>query len=187
MRFTILLFILLLSDRIVVNAQDAINFAPKLLSKELNSLKLQVNSMEGIPLTPDVARQIDRGKFFRIRNAITLYYTYIGRVNSCRAGGCTADNDNHSNGDSEYFDYFILFDSDGIVQKVRVFNYRATHGAEITAPGWLNQFTGYDGETGLSAGKDIDAISGATISVAGITSDVEMKTRLLQILIKEAK
>jgi hypothetical protein len=176
----------LLSDRIVVNAQDAINFAPKLLFKELNSLKLHGNLNE-IPLSPDIARQADKGKFFRIGNEKALYYTYIGRVNSCRAGGCTAENVNHSDGDSEYFDYFILFDRNGTVQKVRVYNYRASHGAEITAPGWLYQFVGYDGRTGLSAGKDIDAISGATISVAGITYDVERKTRLLQSLLKEAE
>jgi FMN-binding domain len=186
MRFKLILFLFLISARVGVNAQDDLNFAPKLLFKELNSLKLHGNLNE-IPLTPDIARQADMGKFFRIGNEKALYYIYIGRVNSCRAGGCTAENVNRSDGNSEYFDYFILFDRNGTVQKVRVYNYRATHGAEITATGWLNQFVGYDGRTGLSAGKDIDAISGATISVAVITYDVERKTRLLQSILNDAR
>ncbi len=45
------------------------------------------------------------------------------------------------------------------------------------AKGWLKQFTGYDGSDTLEVGKNVDAISGATISVYGITLDVQMKTR----------
>ncbi|NJM14384.1 MAG: hypothetical protein HC896_02520 [Bacteroidales bacterium] len=37
----------------------------------------------------------------------------MGRVNSCRAGGCSAPTNDAPAADSEYFDYFILFDSSG--------------------------------------------------------------------------
>jgi len=67
---------------------------------------------------------------------------------------------------------------------VRVFNYQATHGQEVSAKGWLRQFDGYDGSTVLKVGKDIDAISGATISVYGITRDVQERTRLLARIIR---
>ncbi|MCF8392078.1 MAG: FMN-binding protein, partial [Bacteroidales bacterium] len=79
--------------------------------------------------------------------------------------------------ESEYFDYFILFDAAKTVELVRVFNYQASHGQEVTAPGWLRQFVGYGGQEGLVVGREIDAISGATISADGITMDLQKRCR----------
>jgi Na+-translocating ferredoxin:NAD+ oxidoreductase RnfG subunit len=102
-------------------------------------------------------------------------------VNSCRAGGCSISGNTPANMDSEYFDYYIFFDSAKTVKQVEVFNYQATHGYEITAKGWLKQFTGFSGKDSLVVNKDIDGISGATISVYAITSDVQEKTRMLKL------
>jgi hypothetical protein len=66
------------------------------------------------------------------------------------------------------------------VELVKIFNYAATHGHEVSAKGWLKQFAGYNGSDTLQVGKNVDAISGATISVYGITLDVQMKTILLK-------
>jgi Na+-translocating ferredoxin:NAD+ oxidoreductase RnfG subunit len=87
--------------------------------------------------------------------------------------------------DFEYFDYFILFDLQARVISVRVYNYAATHGQEITAKGWLNQFTGFDGKRNLRVGKEIDSISGATISVNGMVADVQEKTAMLKSIMKQ--
>lgn len=121
------------------------------------------------------------GKFFEVTaNAGKYKYIYTGRVNSCRAGGCSTSGETSDTGNGEYFDYFILFDEGKTVQIVKVFNYQATHGYEITARGWLKQFSGHDGSEPLQVNKNVDAISGATISVNAITEDVELKTDLLQ-------
>ncbi len=117
------------------------------------------------------------GKFFRSTCGDSLLYIYIGRVNSCRAGGCSIDNHNT---EYEFFDYFIVFNSNLSVKYVNVFNYEATHGQEITARGWLKQFVGYTSGKPLQPGKNVDAISGATISVNAITEDVKAKTEMLQ-------
>jgi hypothetical protein len=130
------------------------------------------------------------GKFFTVPekgNPNQTRYIYVGRVNSCRAGGCSISFDTESFGDSEYFDYFILFGPDLSVQQVRVFNYQATHGQEVAAKGWLKQFEGYSGTGPLEVGKEIDAISGATISVYGITADVAAKTGLIQRMAENKK
>ncbi len=126
------------------------------------------------------------GKYFSInKKNVGLYqYIYVGRVNSCRAGGCSIYNDRSKEVNSEYFDYFILFDSNFKVKNVKVFNYQATHGQEITSKGWLKQFIDYNGSEQLVIGKNIDAISGATISVYAITADIEMKTNLLKNIIR---
>ena len=121
------------------------------------------------------------GKFFKVNSDVSqIKYIYTGRVNSCRAGGCSISIELPKEEESEYFDYFILFDKDKTVILVKVFNYQATHGQEVTSKGWLKQFIGHDGKESLQVGKNVDAISGATISVYAITLDVEMKTTLLK-------
>ena len=112
-------------------------------------------------------------------------YIYVGRVNSCRSGGCSNPALTMNLETSEYFDYLIVFDSNLSVQLVKVYNYQATHGHEVTNKGWLKQFQGYDGSRSLTVGKSIDAISGATVSVYSITDDIQDKTKLLKRLIQE--
>ena len=84
--------------------------------------------------------------------------------------------------DFEYFDYFIIFDETLVVKKIRVFNYQATHGHEVGGNGWLKQFIGYDGQEKLEYGKNIDSISGATISANAITYNVQESCRYLDLL-----
>lgn len=86
--------------------------------------------------------------------------------------------------ENEYFDYCIYFDKDITVKTVKVTSYRATHGHEVTAKSWLKQFIGFSGKEELRPGKEIDAISGATISVYAITADIEHKTKVLKEFIK---
>jgi Na+-translocating ferredoxin:NAD+ oxidoreductase RnfG subunit len=106
-------------------------------------------------------------------------------VNSCRAGGCSNPALPASGLEtSEYFDYFVVFDGNLSIQQVKVYNYQATHGQEVTNKGWLKQFQGYNGERQLNVGKNIDAISGATVSVYAITNDIQEKTQLLKKIVE---
>jgi hypothetical protein len=125
------------------------------------------------------------GQFFRVQSPEKGGFAWVGRVNSCRAGGCSdsklpADPVDLS---AEFFDYFILFDVHGSIRSVRVFNYQASHGHGIMSRGWLRQFNGYSGDKKLEPGKNVDAISGATISVQAITADVERRTLFLKTFI----
>lgn len=132
-------------------------------------------------ITGNSNRSEPGGAFYKIRHGDSLMgYLYTGRVNSCRKGGCSVPDYIDLAGDHEFFDYFVLFSPSKKVLQVVVHNYEATHGHEITAKGWLKQFTGYDGRKPLTAGKEIDAISGATISVQGIVEDISEKCALLQ-------
>lgn len=165
-------------------AQSDVNYQHKALIEALQ--KVGITDMSAIKemAVPDSIfskNQVD-GKYFLVKeNKVSpCQYIYVGRVNSCRSGGCSISNERHRNGNSEYFDYFILFDKNKTVHTVKVFNYQATHGHEITAKGWLKQFIGHDGSEPLQVDKNIDAISGATISVYAITFDVETKTKILK-------
>jgi hypothetical protein len=136
--------------------------------------------LEEIICNSKIQREI-QGKFFRNKSEVSeVKYVFVGRVNSCRAGGCSISGHVPDNLESEYFEYFIFFDSSKTVRLVNVYNYQATHGYEITSKGWLKQFAGFSGKDTLEVDKNIDGISGATVSVYAITSDVQVKTRLLK-------
>lgn len=172
-----------------INSNDGeeINFNPRLLHKELSALLSGEDFRMHELQLPDsiVGNNRVNGKFFTIMcRQSEKYLAYIGRVNSCRTGGCSNRAGNNPEGEYEYFDYFILFDSQKRITVVRVYNYEASHGQEIMVKGWLNQFIGFNGTKTLRVGKEIDSISGATISAHGITADIQQKASFLQSLEK---
>lgn len=163
--------------------EEDIDYKPKMLLKEISNLPSGKDFHLKEIIHPDLtAIAYDlKGKFFEITgNANQNYTAYVGRVNCCRSGGCSNQVTVDFNGEFEYFDYFILYDPQNKVITTRVYNYEATHGAEITAKGWLNQFVGFDGTKNLRIGKEVDSISGATISVFGLVTDIQEKTALLK-------
>ena len=79
------------------------------------------------------------------------------------------------------FDYFIVYNEDFKVQSVRVVVYRSAHGSAICNKRWLRQFEGFGGET-IVYGKDIQAVSGATISGGSIVEDIQRGSKVMEIL-----
>lgn len=77
-----------------------------------------------------------------------------------------------SMGRYELFDYLVIADHNGMVQKVQVIKYRSEHGGEVASKKWLSQFENYQGGE-LRYGEDISAISGATLSSGSITRDMQ--------------
>lgn len=162
---------------------EGINFNPRLLQKEMNTLMCGDEiRMQELLLSDSITSNIKvSGKFFTLLcDKGEKYHAYVGRVNSSRAVDYTHQKNNDPEGEYEYFDYFIIFDSLVQIKVVRVYNYDSTHGQEITAKSWLNQFIGFDGTKTLRVGKEIDSISGATISASGITDDIQVKTSILR-------
>ncbi len=116
---------------------------------------------------------VDNGVFFKvISGEKELGFIYSGRVNSCKSGGCAAETD-EVNLAFEFFDYFMLLDTSKQVIWVKIYNYHATHGHEVMSRGWLNQFKGLEPGKSIIFGKDIEAISGATVSASAITEDIQ--------------
>ncbi|WP_439184310.1 FMN-binding protein [Carboxylicivirga taeanensis] len=177
------LTLLLVTISWIANGRGDVNYehkaVQKTLEKSCNLINPRVCELE---LPAQYAADID-GKFFNVSCDNTdaeIKYMYIGRVNSCRAGGCSMPSALSQGGESEYFDYLMVFNARCEVMMVKVFNYQATHGHEVTAKGWLKQFIGYNpNDNNLEVGKTIDSISGATISVNGITDDIKNKTQII--------
>lgn len=179
-------FIVLLLIHTCAYGQEDINYGHRLILKALSgTMDGSEPKLDEITLPKFLQDELsNKGKYFSVSamGALSdIAFTYIGRIYSCRAGGCSVSFENTGGNDFEYFDYFIFYDSSCVVKKVSIFNYQATHGQEVASKGWLKQFTGFNGNNELQVGKQIDAISGATISVYGITSDVMQKTNTLKI------
>ncbi len=171
--FIVLLFIVQL-----LSAKE-LNYLPKSLEKEL-SKKWGIITNELVEIISLSEQLIKEGRFFKIENTERFKgYVFVGRIYSCRAGGCSNTSGISTTGNSEYFDVYIIYNNDKAIESVRVFNYQATHGHEISSKGWLKQFANFNGDKILSVGKNIDAISGATISVHAITDEVNYITELL--------
>ena len=156
---------------------------PRSLNKDLRK-QMGIENPDLVLLSSNESKA--NSAFYAVTQAKqTVAYLYIGSVFTCRAGGCHAGSATDQSSDSEYFDYFILFDEAATVKFVKVYNYAATHGHEITANWWLKQFVGYQGKEHLQTGKNIDAISGATISAEAATTDIQSVTRQLINLINK--
>lgn len=178
----LLLMIIISSSSIDTDKRAEVDYNPKLLQKEVVRIfrkeNIEIRELGISGIYEEVS-----GMFFKLQSADSMLgYAYIGRVNSCRAGGCEVPRLLVAGEESEYFDYFILYDTRKQVLTVRVFNYQASHGQEVTSRGWLRQFISYDGTQELEVGKQVDAISGATISVNGLVEDIKEKTKILKAL-----
>ena len=121
----------------------------------------------------------------------TIGFLLLRRGFGCKIGGCGGVGEQgegqicSAEGVAyEYFDYIILFDSDLTIVKMAVVDYPGDYGYEITSKGWLKQFIGYNGTT-LRYGKEVDAISGATISANSLTEDVVNVYKMLNYFIIE--
>ncbi len=178
------LFIGFLFTFLITVGQGIPDDLPRPVLRELNN---QYGKNEFKLIDKSLTKQANAGeKFYSVKSPGqhgVKGYLHIGRVKTCRAGGCSLSENSATateEFDSEYFDYFILYNSDFSVETVKVYNYQASYGHEISARGWLKQFEGFAGKSSLEVGKNIDAISGATVSVYAITEDVKWKTKLLQ-------
>ena len=78
------------------------------------------------------------------------------------------------------FDYYIIFDNNGLIMKVQVLQYRENYGAEICSKRWLKKFITASTSNFTKYNQSIDGISGATISVNSIKNDVFKLTNALK-------
>ena len=133
----ILFFFVLNIVSLSVTFSNEIDYEHRALLKALD--KMNNNSeLTEIHIPQEFEIQLNgEGKYFQT-SGNEIAYVYVGRVNSCRSGGCSAPGVD-VNTSFEYFDYYIFYDSRGAVEQVKIFNYQATHGQEITLKrDWLS-------------------------------------------------
>lgn len=75
------------------------------------------------------------------------------------------------------FIYMIAFDKDLKIYHTEVLRYPENYGAEICSKRFLKQFYGKSNGENIEFEKDIDGISGATISAKSITRGVKIASK----------
>ncbi|MDH5493849.1 MAG: FMN-binding protein [Myxococcales bacterium] len=89
------------------------------------------------------------------------YIVYIARSRGAIDGYAIFDSEL---GQHEPIDFATFLDAGGRVSRVEVLAYREPYGDGIRAERFRRQFLGRHADTGFRTGRDIDAISGATLS-----------------------
>ncbi len=67
-------------------------------------------------------------------------------------------------GKHEYITYAVGLNADGAVRGLEIMEYRESYGGEVRDPKWRAQFTGKTKSAPLQLDRDIQNISGATLS-----------------------
>ncbi len=80
--------------------------------------------------------------------------------------------------------FLVIFDNEGKVLSSEIIKYREAYGGQVGNENWNEQFIGKNAESPFKVGKDIDGISGATISVNSVSKGIQ-KLCLLAKAIKE--
>lgn len=79
----------------------------------------------------------------------------------------------------ESFDYLMIFDSEMVIRRIDILVYRSSYGGEVASQSWLKQFYGKKDGIDMEFDKDIDTISGATISAPSMAKSVKSLSRLM--------
>lgn len=69
--------------------------------------------------------------------------------------------------------FLVIFNLDGSIYNSTIVKYREEHGGAVSGENWLSQFEGKNRNFSFEVGEDIQAISGATISVNSVTRGIK--------------
>ena len=110
-----------------------------------------------------------------------LYYWTISNNNGTTIAYAIMDN---VLGKAMPITFLVIVEIDGRIINSEVIKYREAYGGEVGNKNWLAQFTHFSDTSDFKLGKNIDGISGATISVNSLTKGIQ-KIAILFPLIKD--
>tara|TARA_Y100001960_G_C14689193_1_gene835469 strand:+ start:530 stop:1066 length:537 start_codon:yes stop_codon:yes gene_type:complete len=79
--------------------------------------------------------------------------------------------------------FLVIFNENQEVVHSEIIKYREGYGGEISGQKWLSQFVGMQNDSLFKFGKEIDGITGATISVKSFTKGISKLSLLLPYVI----
>ncbi len=104
------------------------------------------------------------------------YVIYYGTTGDHTDGYAITDKEL---GEHEPIDFAVLFDAQGIVQRVEITAYREAYGDEVRSARFRRQFEGKRASDHIAAGRDIDIVSGASISSRSLADGVRRDTLIV--------
>ncbi len=104
-------------------------------------------------------------------------YLYFVRENQVIKGYGILDN---VYGKSLPITFLVMFDTTGTIISSHIVKYREPYGGAVKNENWNRQFSGKNCQSTFDVGKDINSISGATISVNSVTKGIQKLTFLMK-------
>jgi Na+-translocating ferredoxin:NAD+ oxidoreductase RnfG subunit len=89
-------------------------------------------------------------------------------------------------GKHDLITYAVALDADGKVRQVEILEYREAYGGEVRNSHWRAQFTGRHHGDPVRIGKDIQNISGATLSCEHVTEGIRRLLAIYAVAIASA-
>ena len=83
--------------------------------------------------------------------------------------------------------FLVLLNINGDIINTNVIKYREAYGGEVSNKGWLQQFINRNNNSSYNIGKDINGISGATISVKSMSKGIQKITTLYPLIQNQLK
>ena len=116
-----------------------------------------------------------------------FFKEYIYLWNICLkdslAGYAVLDN---TYGKSLPITFLVIFSPVGKILRTEIIRYREPYGGAVGSRRWLDQFKGKSVEDKFNVDKDIDSISGATISVHSLTRAINKLTYIINMIISDS-
>ncbi len=81
--------------------------------------------------------------------------------------------------------FLVIFNDKMEIMHSSIIKYRESHGGEVSGKKWLAQFNGMKQNSNYKFGKEIDGITGATMSVKSITKGINKLSLLLPYIIED--
>jgi len=175
MRFTLILISSLLFGGSAIKDETEAFIA----SQFADSVTIKMNTLK---LDPDFKTKIQNSAqqaFFHDE----LYYWTISQNDSIIAYALM----DNVLGKSMPITFLVILNSDGSILAAEVIKYREAYGGEVGNKSWLAQFKNRNHDSNYKVGKDIDGISGATISVNSMTKGIQKITLLFPLVKKQLK
>ena len=109
------------------------------------------------------------------------WLVYYGESDGRRDGYAIVDAEK---GMHEAIDFAVRFTDGGAVARIEVMAYREAYGDEIRSARFRAQFSGKTASHAITAGKDIDIVSGASISCRSIAVGIKRDVLVLETALK---
>ncbi len=87
-------------------------------------------------------------------------------------------------GKHEFIRYAVAISPEGKILGVEIMEYLETYGDQVREASWRGQFLGRDDHSGFKLGRDIQNISGATLSCRNITNGIKRVLVLQSLYLK---
>lgn len=171
----VFIFFLLLITLSRIEGSEIKGRAEKIISEQFGEgIKVEFKKLE---LTSALKKKIEskaRQRFFR-----NVIYSWRILKADTLVGYALLDN---VKGKSLPITFLVLFDKEGTILNTHVVKYREAIGGEIGNKRWNIQFAGRNSQSTFAIGKEIDGISGATISVNAMSRGIYKLAILIEMI-----